>query len=338
MENSDKGNKQLRDKLVFDNSKENTKQEAVLLSDKSDLFIGQNQIVEKVNILLDKAKSAKVPLPHMLFMGDEGMGKETLARMIAKKLNCKIKVCNGGEIENAGDLIGILTNLGEGDIFSIKDIEKSKKVVKDFLYPALNTFQIDFVIDKGPYAKQIKFNIKPFTCIATASKPDKLSPDFKNLFFSIYRFIPYSDEEITQIILNKAKVSQITIDEESLKFITQRANGIPSEGARLFDKVKQYAQLSDVKLITGDIIQECLKVSESEFKKETKDVDRNISEEVRLKVWRRDGGKCVICGSQEKLEFDHTIPVSKGGSNTERNVRLLCERCNRERRDHIGDE
>ena len=160
----------------------------------------------------------------------------------------------------------------------------------------------------------------------------------KNLFFSIYRFIPYSDEEITQIILNKAKVSQITIDEESLKFITQRANGIPSEGARLFDKVKQYAQLSDVKLITGDIIQECLKVSESEFKKETKDVDRNISEEVRLKVWRRDGGKCVICGSQEKLEFDHTIPVSKGGSNTERNVRLLCERCNRERRDHIGDE
>ncbi len=307
----------------------------ILDTGKSEIFIGQSQIVEKVNILVDKAKSRNKPLPNMLFVGDEGIGKETLVRIIAKKLNRKIKIYYCEEIKKAGDLIGILTNLGEGDIFLIKDIEKPNKTIKEFLYPALHTFQIDFVIDKGPYEKTVRFNLKPFTCIATASKLNKLSPDFKNLFFSDYRFIPYSNEEITQIILNKAKASQIILNEESLKFITQRANGVPSEGVSLFNKVVKYSELSDIKLITGDIIQECLKVSESEFKEEVKNVDRSISEEVRLKVWRRDSGKCVKCSSQERLEFDHIIPVSKGGSNTERNIQLLCENCNRKKKDNI---
>lgn len=300
-----------------------------------DIFIGQKKILEKINILVEKAKTTNNPLPHMLLVGDEGMGKETLARIIAQQLNSNITISFGDCIEKAGDIIGILTNLNERDIFLIKDIEKLNKIVKDFLYPALHSYQIDFVIDKGPYAKQVKFNLKQFTLISTTSQLDKLDTNLARTFFSIYRFAPYSTEEISQLILNKSRLLNVVCDEESIKYISQKANGVPAEAVSLFNKVVKYAELSGVKLITNEVIQECLVLSESEYEADKKDIGRNIPGEVRREVWRRDEGKCVECGSQEKLEYDHVIPVTKGGSNTARNIRLLCEVCNRKKRDNI---
>ena len=300
--------------------------------DKSEVFIGQEQLIKKVNALIDKAKTTNKSIPHMLFIGEDGMGKETLARIIANQANRKITAISEDSIGQVGDLIGVLTNLAEGDILFINEMDRLSKNIKKCLCPAMKHFECDFVIDKGPYAKNIRFNLKRFTLIGTTTQPDRVDANLMKSFFSIYNFTPYSVSEISKIIAHRGSLANISLDEEALKNIAQKANGNP---ANLFNKVLSYAELSDIKLITKDIVEECLNTLEGEHSEDEVGTDRTVSEEVRLQVWRRDSGKCVKCGGQERLEYDHIIPVSKGGSNTARNVQLLCEKCNRKKKDNI---
>ncbi|HLD82687.1 MAG TPA: AAA family ATPase, partial [Candidatus Omnitrophota bacterium] len=126
-------------------------------------FVGQKDIVENLKVCISAAKQRKEPLEHILLSGPPGLGKTSLAHIIAHEMGSKITATSGPAIERAGDFIGILTNLDKGDILFIDEIHRLSKVVEEFLYPAMENFQIDFVIDKGPYAKTIKFNLKPFT-------------------------------------------------------------------------------------------------------------------------------------------------------------------------------
>ncbi len=232
--------------------------EPLIKGSPAEVFVGQDKIVEKIDILVKKAKSSKKPLPHLLFVAESGMGKSTLAYMIARELN--VKIINESSATILGNLVGVLTNLDERDIVLIDKIDALDAASVRGLRQALDTCEISVVID----AKTYKFNVKPFTLIAATSNPNKLNSDLKNSFFSIYRFGPYSADEITQIIMNKAKICQIEVEgKESLKLIAQKSNGLPSEGVRLFDKVIKFAKLANIKLITNDIIQECLNVSES---------------------------------------------------------------------------
>ena len=161
-------------------------EEEGVLALKSSVFIGQKEILEKVDLLIKKVTASNKPLPHILFVGEDGMGKGTLAAIIARKLNSRVTVGCGGSIERLGDLIGILTILEDKDIFLIKDIDELKKTVAEFLIPALHSLRVEFVIDKGPYARKVIFNLKKFTCIATTSQPNKLKQDNKTFYISHY--------------------------------------------------------------------------------------------------------------------------------------------------------
>ena len=304
--------------------------------DYPDVFIGQEKIIEKIDILIERVKSSKKALPHMLLVGEEGMGKGTLIKVIAHKASARITILNAQSLDRAGDFIGILTNLEERDILCITDIDKLSKTMVEFLLPALSDCKIDFIVDKGPYAKTINFDLKKFTLIATATDLNKVNKNLLKYFFIVYSFEPYLESQIGQILTNKAKASGLQVDEKLLEDITKKAYGIPAEAMCLFNKAVVYAKTFDVKILTKEIFEEIIKLSGYQTALTGRRlVDRAISDEVRLRVWRRDEGKCVKCSSQERLEYDHIIPVSKGGSNTERNVQLLCEKCNREKSNSI---
>ena len=304
-------------------------------TDKSEVFIGQEQLLKKINILVDKARSTNKPLPHMLFVGEDGMGKETLAKIIAKQLNRKVTNTSGSAIIRVGDLVGVVTSLEEGDILLINDIETLNREMREYLIPSIRDYEVDVVMDKGAYARTYKFKLKHFTFIGTTSRPERVDKSLMKLFYSVYTFVPHGKEDILKVFEKKAKAEDIKLDDEAIKYIVEIIDSKKIQIAGLSDKIIKFSKLADIKLITKDVVNDCLQtIEESENYKI--DVDRTIPEEVRLKVWRRDNGKCVKCGSQERLEFDHMIPVSKGGSNTARNIQILCEKCNREKSDDIS--
>ena len=221
-------------------------------------FLGQNELVENLNIALTAAKERKEPLEHVLFDGPPGLGKTSLAHIIAHEMSGKITATSGPAIERAGDLIGILTNLERGDILFIDEIHRLSKVVEEFLYPAMENFQIDFVIDKGPYAKTIKFNLKPFTLIGATTRQGLLSSPLRGRFGIFYHLDFYDSCDLSRIVRNSAKVLGVEINEESSLTISERSRGTPRIANRLLRRVRDYAQVNKIKVIDSQTARKAL--------------------------------------------------------------------------------
>jgi Holliday junction DNA helicase RuvB len=164
-------------------------------------------------------------------------------------MNAKITATSGPAIERAGDLIGILTNLEQGDILFIDEIHRLSKVVEEFLYPAMESFQIDFVIDKGPYAKTIKFNLKPFTLIGATTRTGLLAAPLRGRFGIFYNLDFYRIEDLAKIVKHSAKILGIEIKEEAADEIARRARGTPRIANRLLRRIRDYAQVAKVREI-----------------------------------------------------------------------------------------
>jgi holliday junction DNA helicase RuvB len=213
-------------------------------------FIGQKEAVENLKICLAAAAQRNEPLEHTLLSGPPGLGKTSLSHIIAHEMKAKITATSGPAIERAGDLIGILTNLNRGDILFIDEIHRLSKVVEEFLYPAMESFQIDFIIDKGPYAKTIKFNLKPFTLIGATTRSGLLAAPLRSRFGIFYNLEFYEIADLSRIVGNSAKLLGVTLLPEAAAEIAVRARGTPRIANRLLRRVRDYAQVSQAGAIT----------------------------------------------------------------------------------------
>ena len=222
-------------------------------------FIGQKDVVDNLKVSLEASKKRKEPMEHTLLSGPPGLGKTSLAHIIAREMGTKITSTSGPAIERAGDLIGILTNLAEGDILFIDEIHRLSKVVEEFLYPAMENFQIDFVIDKGPYAKTIKFSLKRFTLIGATTRVGLLSAPLRGRFGILYHLDFYTAEELMKVILRSAKILKIDIDKDAAIEIAGRSRGSPRVANRLLRRVRDWAEVKEDGRITLSVVEDALK-------------------------------------------------------------------------------
>jgi len=208
-----------------------------------DEFIGQSNVISSLKVSVEAAKKRSEPLEHLLLAGPPGLGKTSLAFCIAHQMEAKLTATSGPAIERAGDLVGILTNLEAGDILFIDEIHRLSRVIEEFLYPAMENFQIDFIIDKGPYAKSVKFNLKPFTLIGATTRKGLLSAPLRGRFGLFFDFDFYTSEELAQVVQRSAQLLDVQIDKESSLEIARRSRGSPRLCNRLLKRVRDYAQV-----------------------------------------------------------------------------------------------
>lgn len=223
-------------------------------------FVGQKKVIESLKISIEAACNRNEPLEHILLSGPQGLGKTSIAHIIAHEMGTKITATSGPAIERAGDLIGILTNLEKGDILFIDEIHRLSKVVEEFLYPAMENFQIDFVLDKGPYAKTIKFNLKPFTLIGATTRAGLLSAPLRGRFGIFHHLDFYNPEELIQIIERSAKILDIPIDKKGAEEIARRSRGTPRVANRLLRRVRDYAQVRGDGKVTVEVARKALEL------------------------------------------------------------------------------
>jgi holliday junction DNA helicase RuvB len=221
-------------------------------------FVGQERVKENLAITLEAAKKRKEPLEHILLSGPPGLGKTSLAHIVAHEMRCKILATSGPAIERAGDLIGILTNLEEGDILFIDEIHRLSKVVEEFIYPAMEDYKIDFVVDKGPYAKTIKFALKRFTLIGATTRQGLLSSPLRDRFGLSFHLDFYEPEDLRRIIERSAKILGIGIGRDAALSLASRSRGTPRIANRLLRRARDYAQVKSHKDITLETVEKAL--------------------------------------------------------------------------------
>ena len=216
-------------------------------------FVGQAQVVENLRVAIQATKRRDEALEHLLLAGPPGLGKTSIAHIVSHEMGAKITATSGPAIGRAGDLIGILTNLGEHDILFIDEIHRLSKVVEEFLYPAMENFEIDFIIDKGPYAKTIKFHLKRFTLIGATTRSGLLSNPMRSRFGMVYHLEFYTPDDLVQVLQRSANILGIALDAEAARAIAQRARGTPRIANRLLRRVRDYAQVKTNGKISKDV-------------------------------------------------------------------------------------
>lgn len=242
----------LKGNPVVDNIKESEEDVVLNISlrpKKFSEFVGHKDIVDNLKIAIQAAQERKEPLEHVLLSGPPGLGKTSLSHIISHEMGAKITATSGPAIERAGDLIGILTNLEAGDILFIDEIHRMSKVVEEFLYPAMESFQIDFVIDKGPYAKTIKFNLKPFTLIGATTRTGLLAAPLRGRFGIFYSLDFYKIEDLAKIIKNSSRLLTLQIDDQACLEIAKRSRGTPRIANRLLRRVRDYSQVLKIEKV-----------------------------------------------------------------------------------------
>lgn len=225
-----------------------------------DEYIGQRRVVEKLEIALQASQRRGEALEHVLFYGPPGLGKTTLANIIANFLGSKITTTSGPALERAHDLMGILTNLGDRDVFFIDEIHRLSANIEEFLYPAMEDFKVDFVLDKGPNARTVNMQLKRFTLVGATTRAGSLSAPLRNRFGLFYHLDFYSVEDLAKIIERSSRILNVKADHESAIEIAGRARGTPRIANRLLRRVRDFAEVKAAGQITRDVTRAALKL------------------------------------------------------------------------------
>lgn len=223
-----------------------------------DEYIGQSKIKGNLNISIQASKKRKDPLEHVLLHGPAGLGKTTLANIIAHEMGANIKITSGPALEKQGDLAAIISNLGEGDVLFIDEIHRVKPAVEEILYTAMEDFGIDIVLGKGPSANSIRINLPRFTLIGATTKVSMLSSPLRDRFGHNYKLDFYSTDEINTIIQRSSKILEIPIDPKASVEIAKCSRQTPRIANRLLKRVRDYADYKDAPMIDIDTVREAL--------------------------------------------------------------------------------
>jgi len=218
-----------------------------------DEYIGQTSIVENLQIAIIAACRRKEPLEHVLLHGAPGLGKTTLAHIIAAEMGASIISTSGPALEKPRDVMGILSSLEVGDVLFIDDIHRLSRVIEEFLYSAMEDFQVDFVLDKGAYAKTIKVPLKRFTLVGATTRAGMLSAPMRDRFGLFAHMDYYSTEELTQVVQRSARILGVKADTKGATEIARRARGTPRIANRLLRRVRDYAEVEADGVVTREI-------------------------------------------------------------------------------------
>jgi holliday junction DNA helicase RuvB len=223
-----------------------------------DDYVGQREVVDTLKIAIEAALMRQEPLEHVLFHGPPGLGKTTLAHIIAKEMSGRLTVTSGPALEKGGDLIGILTHLEEGDVLFVDEIHRTPKNVEEFLYPAMEDFAVDFVFDKGIHARSHRYRLNRFTLVGATTRVGLLSAPLRDRF-GLFRSLDfYDDGDLIQIIKRSAAILEIAVDAPGAESLALRSRGTPRIVNRLLKRVRDYAQVRGDGTITHATVRAAL--------------------------------------------------------------------------------
>jgi len=223
-------------------------------------YIGQRQLKENLSIGIEAARRRGEPLDHVLFHGPPGLGKTTLAHIIANEMGTDLVTTSGPSLQQPTDLLGILTNLAEGNILFIDEIHRLSTVIEEYLYPAMEDYEIDFVVDKGAFAKTIKVPLKPFTLVGATTRAGFLSAPLRDRFGMFQHLDFYEPEDLATIVVRSAGILEVPIDDGGAERIATRSRGTPRIANRLLRRVRDFAQVKADGRITEPIADKSLEM------------------------------------------------------------------------------
>ena len=264
--------------------------ELTLRPKKLEDYIGQKTATENLKVFIEAAQMRNEPLDHVLFYGPPGLGKTTLAGIIANELGVDLRITSGPAIERAGDLAAILTNLNENDVLFIDEIHRLNRSVEEVLYSAMEDYALDIIIGKGPSARSIRLDLAKFTLIGATTRAGSLSAPLRDRFGVVSKFELYTIDELKLIIKRSAGLLNIEVDDESLEAMAKRSRGTPRVANRILKRVRDFSQVKGSGIIDLDITNETLRsLGVDEYGLET--LDREI---LRMIIERFKGGPVGI--------------------------------------------